>query len=373
MSEISISSLRFQMERAQSPYRIVRRDAIQYLGRLDDGNDITAPYEGFGKNVYKVNGIEVLVNDFVSKKLDAMIGLSSRQKKVVKAASGESGLRDFRNYLATATSFTKPVAVALIANPASRTVSGIVPIQEEEIPADAFFDFLEMFMEENRLVPVRREVAYDAAAGLTVYMDSMDPQVRQIAPGEDFRIDSYFLRWNVGRIELGRYYERLICSNGQTATISQSEAQIHSLQPEVVKKILEIPKRNELLEDSFERFTSKALEAMEVRASMAELKLVSGKLDLYLVDRESSSRIAPYTEQLQLYADSGYRCDPSELREMKAGMSVWDLYNGITDYASNNPLWDADDNRRGMLQEEAVAFLMKQRDIRNYKDIFKKV
>ena len=373
MSEISISSLRFQMERAQSPYRIVRRDAIQYLGRLDDGNDITAPYEGFGKNVYKVNGIEVLVNDFVSKKLDAMIGLSSRQKKVVKAASGESGLRDFRNYLATATSFTKPVAVALIANPASRTVSGIVPIQQEEIPADAFFDFLEMFMEENRLVPVRREVAYDAAAGLTVYMDSMDPQVRQIAPGEDFRIDSYFLRWNVGRIELGRYYERLICSNGQTATISQSEAQIHSLQPEVVKKILEIPKRNELLEDSFERFTSKALEAMEVRASMAELKLVSGKLDLFLVDRESSSRIAPYTEQLQLYADSGYRCDPSELREMKAGMSVWDLYNGITDYASNNPLWDADDNRRGMLQEEAVAFLMKQRDIRNYKDIFKKV
>lgn len=373
MSEISISSLRFQMERAQSPYRIVRRDAIQYLGRLDDGNDITAPYEGFGKNVYKVNGIEVLVNDFVSKKLDAMIGLSSRQKKVVKAASGESGLRDFRNYLATATSFTKPVAVALIANPASRTVSGIVPIQQEEIPADAFFDFLEMFMEENRLVPVRREVAYDAAAGLTVYMDSMDPQVRQIAPGEDFRIDSYFLRWNIGRIELGRYYERLICSNGQTATISQSEAQIHSLQPEVVKKILEIPKRKELLDNSFDRFTTKALEAMEVRASMAELKLVSGKLDLYLVDRESSSRIAPYTEQLQLYADSGYRCDPSELREMKAGMSVWDLYNGITDYASNNPLWDADDNRRGMLQEEAVAFLMKQRDIRNYKDIFKKV
>lgn len=370
MNEISISSLRAQIDRAQSPYRIVRRDAIEYLGRLDDGTGVTAPYEGFGKNVYKVNGTEVLVNDYVSKELDAMIGLSSRQKKVVRAASGEAGLRDFRNYLATASSFTKPVSVALIANPASRTVSGIVPIKQEEIPADAFFDFLELFMEENRLVPVRKEVAYDAAAGVTVFMDSMDPQVRQIAPGEDFRIDSYFLRWNIGRIELGRYYERLICSNGQTATISQSEAQIHSLQTEVVKKILEIPKRKSLLDDSFDRFSAKALEAMEVRASMAELKLVSGKLDLYLVDRESSSRIAPYTEQLQLYADSGYRCDPSELREMKAGMSVWDLYNGITDFASNNTRWDPEDNRRGMLQEEAVAFLMKQRDIKNYKDVF---
>lgn len=31
---------------------------------------------------------------------------------------------------------------------------------------------------------------------------------------------------------------------------------------------------------------------------------------------------------------------------------------------------DRDDNRRGMLQEEALTFLMKQRDIRNYKDVF---
>jgi hypothetical protein len=55
---------------------------------------------------------------------------------------------------------------------------------------------------------------------------------------------------------------------------------------------------------------------------------------------------------------------------MKAGMSVWELYNGVTDYASNNTFWDRDDNRRGMLQEEALTFLMKQRDIKNYKDVF---
>ena len=60
------------------------------------------------------------------------------------------------------------------------------------------------------------------------------------------------------------------------------------------------------------------------------------------------------------------RFDPYELREMKAGMSVWELYNGVTDYASNNTFWDRDDSRRGMLQEEALTFLMKQRDIKNY-------
>jgi len=368
MSELSINALRSLTDRTQAPFKVVRRDAVEYVGRLDDGTGITAPYEGFGKNVYKVYGTEVLVNDFVSHELDTLIGLAPKQRKVVKAASGETGLRDFRNYLATASSFTKPVAVALIANPSSRTVSGIVPIKQDVIPTDAFFDFLELFLERNRLVAVRHEAAYDAAAGLTVYMDSMDPIVKQIAPGEDFRVNSYFLRWNIGSIELGRYYERLICSNGQKETIRHSEARIHTLQTADVKRILEIPKKAELLEESFGRFRFKALEAMETRASMAELKTVSKKLDSYLVDTESSARIAPYAEELQVYADNGYDC--SDLRDMKADMSVWELYNGVTDYASNTPLWDADDNRRGALQEEALSFLMKERDIKNYRDVF---
>lgn len=227
-----------------------------------------------------------------------------------------------------------------------------------------------MFLEENHLVPVRHEAAYSASAGLTVYMDSVDPVIKQIAPGEDFLVNSYFLRWNLGQIELGRYYERLVCSNGQTETIKHADAKIMSLETDVVRSILNIPKYTDLLEESFGRFSQKALEAISVRASMAELKLVSQKLDRYLVDSESSARIAPYTEQLQMYADNGYRCDPYELREMKAGMSVWELYNGVTDYASNNTIWDRDDNRRGMLQEEALTFLMKQRDIKNYKDVF---
>ena len=366
MSEVSVSTLRTLADRTQAPYRIVRRDAVEYVGRLDDGTGVTAPYEGFGKNVYKVCGTEVLVNDYVSKELDALIGLPPKQQKVVKAASGEVGLRDFRNYLATAASFSKPATVALIANPSSRTVSGIVPIRQDVIPADAFFDFLELFLAENRLVPVRHETAYDAAAGLTVYLDSLDPLVRQIAPGEDFRVNSYYLRWNLGSIELGRYYERLVCSNGQTETIRLGEARIHTLETAEVRKIMNLPRRAELLEESFGRFRVKALEAMAVRASMAELKEVSGKLDKYLVDTEASARIAPFAQQLQAYADIGEDC--GDLREMKAGMSVWDLYNGVTDFASNNAVWDTDDNRRGMLQREALTFLMKQRDIRNYKE-----
>lgn len=370
MSELNLSWLRSMVDRSASPYKIVRRDAIEYVGRLDEGSEISAPYQGYGKNVYRVEGTEVLVNDYVSRHLDNLIGLTPKQAKVVKNASGEGGVRDFRNYLATAGSFSKPVKVALVANPSSRTVSGIIPIKEDVIPSDAFFDFMEIFLEKNRLVPVRHEMAVDSSVGLTVYMDSMDPEVRQIAPGEDFLVNSFFLRWNLGTIELGHYYERLICSNGQKEIIRHSEAKLFSLATEAVGGFLAMPRNAEILDASFGRFSGKALEAMAVRASMAELKTISRKLDQYLVDGQISERLAPYTEQLQAYADQGYDCAPAELKEMKAGMSVWDLYNGVTDFASNNKIWDDDDNRRGALQEEALSFLMRQRDIKNYKDVF---
>lgn len=61
---------------------------------------------------------------------------------------------------------------------------------------------------------------------------------------------------------------------------------------------------------------------------------------------------------------------PDQLKRMKASMSVWELYNAVTDYASNNSVWDKDDNRRGMLQGEALRFLMRERDVKNYSDIF---
>ncbi len=369
-NDINLAALRRMVDTSACPYKVVRRDAVEFLGRLDDGSDISAPYTGYGKNVYRVDGTEVLVNDLVSRQLDKIIGLTPKQAKVVRNASGESGVRDFRNYLATAGSMMKPISIALIANPTSRTVSGLVPIQEEPITSDAFFEFLDLFLEKNQLTPVRYEIAYDIAAGLTLFLDSLHPDVRQIAPGEDFLVNSYYLKWNLGQIELGRYYERLVCGNGATEVVRHKEARVMSLREEKIGGILELPRNAGLLTSSFEHFSVKAREAIVVRASMAELKLVAEKLDAYLVDGSASMAIAPYGDQLQQYANLGFECSPTQLKTMKASMSVWELYNGVTDFASNNQAWSDDDNRRGMLQGEALRFLMRDRDIRNYSDIF---
>lgn len=172
---------------------------------------------------------------------------------------------------------------------------------------------------------------------------------------------------------MGQYYERLICSNGQTETIKHKEARITTIREDKISGILDLPQNSGLLTDSFDKFRSKALESMEVNASIAELKTISDKLDNYMIDNKIAKAIAPYNEELQLYLNAGYDGTMVQLKQMKASMTVWELYNDVTDYASNNTLWDKDDNRRGMLQGEALKFLMRERDVKNYSDIFSQI
>lgn len=359
MSEVNLALLRQRVNDASSPYKVVRRDAIQYVGQMDKSG-----------NVYSLDGTEVLVGDYVSKQLDKIIGLSPQQAKIVRNASGEEGVREFRNYLATAGSMLNPVLIALIADPQKRSISGIVPIEDEPITSDAFFDFLELFLEKNNMYPSHYQIPYDISLGFTIYLNSFNPDVRELVPNEAFLVNSYYLKWNLGEVELGRYFERQICSNGQTVEIKHRDARITSVSANKILGILNYPGNKKYLTESFDKFKEKALEAIKVRASIAELKSVSKKLESYLIDNKIADSIAPFTRELQMYRRAGYNGVSDELRQMMASMTVWDLFNSITDYASNNTDWDANDNRRGLLQGDAFKFLMRERDIKNYTDIF---
>ena len=157
----------------QMPARLFRREEISFIG--DD--------------FYKIGDARIQVNPYVSSQLDSFIGLTREQASIVSKASGEAGIRDFRNYLAAANSITKPVKLALIGDPESRKIVSAVPIKDQMITAETFFDFAEMFMDKNGYEPKEFERSGTFGNGLTIYMDSHNPIVRQIAPDEDIMTD----------------------------------------------------------------------------------------------------------------------------------------------------------------------------------------
>lgn len=369
-SQLNLSELRQTINKAQSPYRVVNREQIQFVGKIGDDMDTKTDLDGYGQNVYKIDGMEVLATNYVSDALDKIIGLAPKQRGTVKAASGDAGVRDFRNYLATANSIVKPTKVALVANPDSRTVTDVIPLKDTVISSDAFFDFAEMFMERAGLYPVSHQTAFNPTSGFTLFMDSESPLVKQFAPNEDFLLNSYYLKWNLGQIELGRYYERLICSNGQTETVKEKEARIHSLETGAIQSILSIPQNRDMLDAAYTRFSTKALLAMETRASLAELGKVHKLLTEHMVESKVVADVAPYEREVQKYAAIGYDMQKYPQTQMKASMSFWELYNSVTAFATHTEIWSENDNRRSTLQGEAVSLLMKDRDIKTYFDAF---
>ena len=337
----------------RNPYRTVGREQLEYIGG----------------NFYKVDGVEMEVTPEVAADLDAFIGLSKEQAKTVETASGETGIRNFRNYLASANSISRPLRLAIVGDRNTRRITQAVPLKGELITAEAFFDFAEMFMDRNGYSSRSCMVGSDTGAGFSIVLDSEFPEVSAIIDGEDFLTNSIYLKWNPGEIELGHYYERLVCSNGQVERIHSRDAVINSLATEQVNRMLSLPD-SKIMDRGFNEFRNAALSAINTRASLQELKYVSAFLEKFGLDVREVEEVAPYRKELQEYAARGYDIDRNNAATTLASMTVWNLYNSVTAFASHNDVWTESDTRRMALYEVAVQFLYRDRDIKNYIDIF---
>ena len=365
-------ALRGQIAENQMPYKVVERAAIKYVGRIDKHGPEVPTKACYGRNIFSVNGTDMLATDHVARTLDKYAGFSRQQQKFIAKASGEDGVRDFRNYLAAASSIADPGKVVLVADPDSHTVINVIPVKDGPITSESFFDFAEMFIDANDLTPTGYQMGYNVSSGITLLLDNNTPDVRAFAQGEDTLINSYYLRWNLGQIELGRYYERLVCSNGATQLIPRTNARITDLDEKSIKGILSIPKDEDMLNSAYNGFVTNALTAIKTRASISELQAVSKLLEKYLVSKDAARQIAPYGDEMEYYINSGYTTNGKWFspHEALASMTVWELFNDVTQYATHNTEWSKDDNRRTMLQGEIVQFLNRSRDIKTYIDAF---
>lgn len=351
---MDFSTLKNQVLSDRNPYRTVGREQIEHIGG----------------SFYKVDGVEMEVTPEVASDLDAFIGLSRKQAKTVETASGETGIRNFRNYLASAGSISRPMRLAIVGDRDTRRITKAVPLKDELITAEAFFDFAEMFMDRNGYSSRSCMIGADTGAEFSIILDSWHPEILAIRnDDEGFLTNSIYLKWNPGGIELGHYYERLICSNGQVTRVHSRDAVINSLATEQVNRMLALPDSN-VMKKGFHEFSNAALLAMDTRTSMQELKYVSALLEKFGLEADEAEKIAPYRKEVQEYATRGYDIDRNNAATALASMTVWNLYNSVTAFASHNGIWPEDDGRRMELAGAAVRFLYRERDIKNYTDIF---
>ena len=323
-----------------------------------------------GDNVYSVGGAEIEAVDSFTKSYDRIIGINSRQRDMVKEASGENGLTNYRNYINVASNIQKAKTVVVIASPENCQLTEIIPIVDEYISPSLFFDFAEIIAEESGYTISDIKYNNSDRMCITVTYANLSGHPHSFGLNEEFMMDGFYLQWTPAQIELGHYYERLVCSNGQMVREARKEFTLYRLSSNEIRQMIEQVKNKQFLTNGIERFGRLLTRASESRISLAEMSKAQKLLISNGIQEEYAENLIPYMGVRNSYEKAGYY-DHHKEHLMKGEGFIWDTYNVLTEFATHNQIWQKHDHRRINIMNGAVALLQREPDIVNYIDIYR--
>ena len=326
-----------------------------------------------GNNLLDINGNDVEVTPEVQTSIDSFIGVTKRQAEAMENTYGQKSLTDLRNWFALAGDVDGARKVAIIADPKERKVVGTSPIKKDAISPEAFFDFIELFMDRNGYYPDAIETGTNGVFGINITVKPHNEQIRSFGADEDFLTNGLYFKWNLGELEAGNYIERLVCVNGQTATFPHKMGIINDFASSSVNKLLELPENRKVMNFNFEVLQKNALIAQRTVASLSEVKEANKMLLTMGVESSVADEIAPINYLMELYEAAGYKVKHIKRVQgsgYKSDILFWDLFNRLTHFASHNAQWEENDIRRHALMSKSFQFLNSARDIQEYVSIF---
>lgn len=171
-------------------------------------------------------------------------------------------------------------------------------------------------------------------------------------PGLTFTND-----YRVGAV-MDTYVNRLVCSNGM---VGRGFGQTFTYNPESMNEFFD--RVNKLKQMGFvpEGFTEKVKSAINTRASYSEVKEAANMItSCSKLQKEDVDRFVPYNSIRRQFVAKG--CDTHLWNEKQAqnaitNVSVWDVVNGVTDFASHDYGFELSNDNRLKLQVKAGSLL----------------
>lgn len=110
--------------------------------------------------------------------------------------------------------------------------------------------------------------------------------------------------------------------------------------------------------------------AMKSTASVRGLGTAVKILKEHGINETQANTILSYSDIRSEYENAGYVMNSENISHAKSDKTVWEVFNMLTFFASHNDVWSSSDIRRANLMGSAIQFLMKNRDIIEYYNIF---
>lgn len=256
------------------------------------------------------------------------------------------------------------LTVTLLVDPVEKRIISVLPAGYAAISNESFFGFIERYIDEYNLDVTHFGIGADGTVGINTLTKGNTLSIPGL-PKEVFQTGLNFSNTPTKGLQVSPFLNRLICSNGWSSDLFSETYSMHKLHNYKIKEF-----NNKMLELSSTGFrpaglVDKVKKAIDTPASLHELEAASGQMlnVKETIDWDYIQRYTPMDKAKEAYALHGKdisQFNNIQRKRAKAGISVWNLFNGITNFASNDQRYDLDDHSRSKLMISAGRLLMKK-------------
>ncbi len=314
-------------------------------------------------NHIQIDGIAIEVTDKAFGKLLGRLRIPTAFAKRFTAGFGSDGLRQLVEMMKTAKVSANDQTVTLLVDPSTRKITDILPAGYASISNESFFDFSTRYIDQYSLGVTH--VSSSPYGGSQINCVSQNG-VFQV-PGmkdEIFQTGVTFRNTPTRGLEVSPFLNRLICTNGITSTSFAENYGLHSLNDKNINEFNEHMIRMAATGFQPVGLADTIRKAHNTDASLAEMQRATSALlsTDERVDYDYIQRYIPLARATKAYEQAG--ADPNtftqmQLKNAKSGMSVWDMVNGLTNFASNDQRYQIAESKMGNLMVTAGNILTK--------------
>ena len=354
MKELTtLSPTAFQARKAEA----VRNEVMRKEISLSEFNVIDNTH-------IEVDGVKIELTPFAFKRLLGRLRIPTAFAKRFSDGFGTDGLQQLVQMMKTMKSSKNDQTVTLLVDPRNKVITNILPAGYASISNEAFIDFAEGYINQYGLEV--KDFGSDPNGGATI--NCVSPNSVFSVPGmsdEVFNTGVTFRNTPTRGLEVSPYLNRLVCSNGMSSTSFSETYGLHELTDKSISEF-----NDHMISMASTGFqpvglADKIRSANNTDASIAEVqRAMSAMLSTdKKIDYEYMQRYLPINRVMKAYSDIG--AEPStfttkQLQNAKSGLSIWEVVNGITNFASNDEKYNIDDHKTGNLMVSAGNLLMKK-------------
>lgn len=282
-------------------------------------------------------GLTMGISKAALRDLCNMIGVSSKMNTEVKSVMGEEFTKTLLNVLKDAISKKSGLNLTMVVG-RDKIVRRFMRKDQSIISNKSFFDLAENLIDKHNLGIDQFTVGKDGAVHIST-----------ISPNSGFGLKGFndetftgglSLSNSIGGVQVDPYIQRLVCTNGMATRQFEEAIKMNNLNASSMKKFHESLRRLE--KNNFQPigFTDKLETAMKTPASLAEMLrgMDMIKSSSNIEDRDVHQFIN-YSQTVRDYKKLGVevtKLNHDQQKNAKTALSVWDVINGVTDFASHD-------------------------------------